>query len=70
MSLDVQEKRNEIKEKAEKDKDKKKLKDMLFVRKALFELGEQYRDEIISKKVWKRYAAIICDALTLELEQR
>ena len=51
MNLDVQEKRGEMKEMAEKSNDEQKLKDMPFVKKALIELGGQYRDEIVSRKV-------------------
>ena len=68
MNLDVQGKLREMKETAEKDNDEQKLKDMPFVRKALIELREPYRDKIISKEVWERRAVIICEALSLEIE--
>ena len=68
INLDVQEKLREMKETAEKDNDEHRLKDMPFVTKVLIELGEEYGDEIVSKGVWKRRAAIICKALSLEME--
>ena len=48
MNLDVQEKLGEMKKAAEKGNDGQKLKDMPFIRKALIELGGQYRDKIVS----------------------
>ena len=42
INLDVQEKLGEMKETAEKSNDEQKLKDMPFVKKALFELGGQF----------------------------
>ena len=68
MNLDVQEKLGEMKETAEKGNDELKLKDMPFVRKALIELGGQYGDEIVSREVWERRAAMIWEALSLEME--
>ena len=68
MNLDVQEKLREMKETAEKDNNEQKLKDMPFVRKALIELGERYKDEMVSREVWERRAAMICEALSLEME--
>ena len=68
MNLDVQENLREMKESAEKENDEQTLKDMPFISKALIELGEQYGDEIVTKQVWERRAAMICEALSLEME--
>ena len=70
MNLNVHEKLREMKETAEKDNNEQKLKDMRFVRKALIELGGQYKDEIVSREVWERRAAMIWEALSLEMEYR
>ena len=68
INLDVQENLREMKETAEKDNDEQRLKDLPFVSKALIELGDQYREEIVTKKVWKWHAAMICEALSLEMD--
>ena len=68
MNLDVQENLREMGETAEKDNDEQRLKDMPFVSKALIEPGEQYGEEIVTKKVWERRAAMMCEALSLEME--
>ena len=67
-NLDVQEKLGEMKETAEKSNDEQKLKDMAIVKKALIELGGQYGDEIVSREVWERRAAMIWETLSLEME--
>ena len=68
MNLDVQEKLREMEETAEKDNNEQKHKDMPFVRKALIELGERYKDEMVSREVWERRAAMFWEALSLEIE--
>ena len=68
MNLEVRENLREMKETEEKDHHKQRLKDPPFVSKALIELGDQYGEEIVTKKVWERRAAMICKALSLEME--
>ena len=68
MNLNVQKTPREMNETVEKDNNEHGLKDMPFVRQALIELGEQYKAEIVRKEVWERRAAMICEALNLEME--
>ena len=68
MNLDVEEKLGEMKETAKKGNDEQKLTDMPFIRKVLIELVEQYGDELVSREVWERLAAMIWEALNLEME--
>ena len=68
MNLDIQENMREMKQTEEKYNDEQRLKDLPFVSKALIELGDQYGEEIVTKKVWDGRAAMICEALSLEME--